>query len=391
MLCICTQAEAQKKAKGKKVNVTAYVQQGDTALAHGDVGQACQLYEQAIYFDPDYVEAYLKYAKAYQTVSPTQAISKLDELKQRKPDCAEADKALADVYYSSNQFRKAVETYARFIDTPQADDTDRTRYAFALFFNHEFGKSLERATQGLAKDPRDAVYNRLAMYNYVDLKRYDEARQAADRFFHHSDSARYSRLDTLYYGQLWKGMADSYAANDDYTNAIPAYRTYYQTLAPGERTPDVLLQMGRLYYGQGTSADSASVTPTLREEALLKADTIFAQLATEAPQSYMGNFWRARVNSALDPETTAGKAKPYYEATVALLTAADSASHTRQLIECYSYLGYYHLLTGDLATSVDYWNKILALAPDNAVAKRALEGIDKMKSRGAAKKGEVKR
>ena len=32
------------------------------------------------------------------------------------------------------------------------------------------------------------------------------------------------------------------------------------------------------------------------------------------------NFWRARTNSALDPETSQGLAKPYYEGVAALLT-----------------------------------------------------------------------
>ena len=41
----------------------------------------------------------------------------------------------------------------------------------------------------------------------------------------------------------------------------------------------------------------------------------------------------------------------------------------------YSYLGYYYLLKSDYPTSKEFWNKILAIDPTNATAKKALEGI----------------
>ena len=43
----------------------------------------------------------------------------------------------------------------------------------------------------------------------------------------------------------------------------------------------------------------------------------------------------------------------------------------------YKYLGYYFLLQSDYETSKDYWNKILAIDPNDALAKTALEGIEK--------------
>ena len=43
------------------------------------------------------------------------------------------------------------------------------------------------------------------------------------------------------------------------------------------------------------------------------------QVAAKVPDNYLGNFWRARVNSLRDPETTQGLAKPYYEAALSIL------------------------------------------------------------------------
>lgn len=37
-----------------------------------------------------------------------------------------------------------------------------------------------------------------------------------------------------------------------------------------------------------------------------KADSMFSFVAEKVPDSYLGHFWRARVNSALDPENRQG-------------------------------------------------------------------------------------
>lgn len=389
-----------KKAGSKDAGV--FVLEGDIALAQKNSGQACQAYEQAIYFNPTYKDAYLKYANVYKTTSPSQAIEKLKQLKAADPSCREADREMAEVYYAGNRFDKAAEAYARFIDSPLATEDDMLKYAFALFLNHDFEKSLQIAEKGLQMNARHAAFNRLAMYNNTDLKRYEEAEKAADAFFHASDNADYSYLDYRYYGallselkeydeaiiqygkalekdntqiDLWREISDAYEMKNDYAQAIAAYRKYCDALAPEKKSPETLFQLGRLYYGQGTSSDTLAVPPTDRKLALQSADSLFALVAEQAPESYLGDMWRARTQSAMDPETTEGLAKPYYEKVVDLLLSKNDSNHDSALIESYSYLGYYYLLKSDYPASKEYWNKILAIDPDNATAKKALEGI----------------
>ena len=67
-----TYLEMARKADNKAPAVS--VLEGDIAFARKDIGKACQLYEQAIYFDSNYKDAYLKYAQAYKSASPSQAI-----------------------------------------------------------------------------------------------------------------------------------------------------------------------------------------------------------------------------------------------------------------------------------------------------------------------------
>ena len=185
---------------------------------------------------------------------------------------------------------------------------------------------------------------------------------------------------------LYKNISAAYERKNDYKKAISAYRKYYASLDKKKQTPDLQFQFGRLYYGAGTQSDSLTITVEERKQALASADSVFQAIAVAAPDSYLGNFWRARANSALDPETTLGLAKPFYEEVATLLESKNDPRYNAALVECYSYLGYYYLLAienpalkaeakANKETSRDYWSKILAIDPANATAKRALDGI----------------
>ncbi|MEG1563094.1 MAG: hypothetical protein RR365_05120 [Bacteroides sp.] len=389
----------------KKVNprlAIVSVLEGDIDIAKKEAGAACQLYEQAIYFDPSCEEAYLKFAEVYKGASPQLAIEKLVQLKKRNPSCTLADKKLAEIYYLNNRFDEAGEAYARFINLSGATEEELMKYAFALFMNHQFDQSLEIVNKGLQRNNHHAGFCRLAMYNYTDLKRYDEARKAAEAFFHTSDKAAFSYLDYAYYGHLlsamknddeavaeykkalaldaskidlWRDLSNADENAGRYAEAINAYQHYYTSLLTEQQTPDLLFPLGKLYYEQGTQSDSLLITAADRKVALASADSIFEQIARAVPDSYLGNFWRARTCSALDPETVQGLAKPYYETVAALLAHKNDPRYNAAVIECYSYLGYYYLLAGKLPQSKEFWNKILAIDPANATAQRALSGI----------------
>ena len=391
-----------KKADSKSAAVSIF--EGDIAVARKDPGTASQRYEEAIYFDPNCKEAYLKYADIYKAANPGLATSKLEELRAIDPQAVEVDRKLAEIYYSANEFDKAADAYSRFAEGDKATEKDLVNYSFALFLNHDFEKSLAVANLGLQKNPQHAVFNRLRMYNFIDLKRYDEAKQAADSFFAACKTEDLTYLDYLYHGTLLDALKDynnavislekayemnkdrtevlrqissSYEGAEKYEEAIDAFNKYVATLPEEQKTPDLTFEVGRLYYAEGTTADSVNYTPEMKKEALLQADSAFAKLAELVPDNYLGNFWRARTNSALDPETTEGLAKPYYEQVAAMLEekAKTEPRYNRTIIECYRYLGYYYLVTEDYEKSKEYWNKILTIDPEDAIATKALEGI----------------
>ena len=390
----------QDKAKDIKTKYAPLaILMGDIELAKKNVGNACSNYELAILYDANCKEAYVKYARAYRNVNSTLAIDMLNRLKVKEPTFLLVDKELADIYYMNNEFDKAAALYDSYLKSGNTNAQDLIKYAMTLFFNHDFPKSLQIANDGLKKEPRNPAFNRLAMYNNTDLKQYDDAIKSADRLFNQSDKPDFTYLDYRYYGQalrqtkqydlaivqyqkaidadsskveLWKDVSDMYNEKGDFDNAISAYLKYENSLAEDKKTADDVIALGKLYYGLGSKD---SINADVKKNALVKADSIFALVAKMEATNYRGNFWRARANSLLDPETSKGLAKPFYEQTATLIESKADPKYNAILLECYRYLGFYYLLKMEYTTSNSYWNKILVVEPNNATALKGIEGI----------------
>ena len=141
--------------------------------------------------------------------------------------------------------------------------------------------------------------------------------------------------------------------NRDLDSAVVYYQQYFDF----EEKPAVedLLKLGKCYYNLACQ-DSV---PELQKEELIKADSLFKELSFQVPNSYVSYFWRARVNSMLDPETTKGLAKPYYEKVIEI-GLVQPERYKRELIESYKYLGYYHYVIADAITTKNNGNPDLA-------------------------------
>ncbi len=392
----------------------AYVLSGDIALFEKNVGAACGYYEQAILFDEHCFDAYYKYAHAYIGVNPQLSVDMLLKLKSSHPEEVGVDRELANAYYQMGSYSKAKQVYDDFMQKGTPGLQDYVHYAMLLYLNKNYDQSLDMANKGLALDGENHLLKRLKMYNLCELNSYAEGLQAADSFFVDPDNPDYVYMDFLYRARLYVGnnevdkamvefdramnmdeekkhpeiakeASEAQQKAQNYPEAIRLFQVYLEGLQEDCEVTD-LFMFGRLYYMAAGSL-SPSQTDSVEEESviaavdtiqrnayLVEADTIFAQVSVRVPDNYLGYFWRARTNAMLDPETTLGLAKPYYEKALSILEENPKASKS-VLIECESYLGYYYFLKELYEESKVYWNKILEIDPENATAKQALEGI----------------
>lgn len=389
-------AEKAKRADNKFAD--AYLLLGDIYAAQKIAGKAAEQYEQAIYFDKAHRQGYIKYARLYANVNMSLAVEMLNKLLALDAQSAIAYRELAEVYYANGQFSKAQDAYEKFVSLDNFySESEMVKYATILFYNKNFEKSAEIAIEVLKKNPKNFVMRRLLMYDAVELKKYNLAIDYANSFMNEGKDAKYIYLDYMYYGRLlssigekekayqqlekaleidpskvemYKELGDMYEQDHDYKNAIRQYTNFIEK-GEDKVTLGDYYSLGRLNYSAAGDTSAAYVAD--KDKYIAAADSAFAMVAERAPDNYLGYFWSARTNSLKDPESSLGLAKPYYEKVVEILT--DKGTNPNQLIEAYSYLGYFHYIKGQLAESIPYWEKILQINPDNAVAKQALEGI----------------
>ena len=399
-----------EKARDIKKNFSGiYVAEGDTLMAQGKVGDASARYENAIMFDPNNKVAYLKHARVYRTINPDLALDILNRLLAVDPEYIPAFAELGDVYFKKNNYTNAIEAYRKFIEIPGVPAERMFNYASLLYFTKEFAKSLEVVNKVLEKDPNNFVMRRLQFYNNFELQNFAIGLEQAKKFIQAGPQDDLIAQDFIYYGRLlnqggdtkaaidalnkalsidptkadiFKDLALAYEKEEDYSHAVIFYRKFTDT--DKNATLGDVFNFGRMAYNaanqeivtEGRAAEDIAADSLTRRNYFLLADSLFAQIVERSPESYLGYFWRARANVGLDPETALGLAKPFYEQAVAKLEAMpEGASRNKNLIESYRYLGYYYYLQQDFPTTKDFFQKILALDPNDETALQVLKAI----------------
>ena len=214
-----------------------------------------------------------------------------------------------------------------------------------------------------------------------------------------TEAKGYSYLDYIYYGYVLNGngkyqegidqfnhaltldggdrpdvvlaISKAYENIGLYPKAVEYYKTYMTKLDEEERTAYVVYELGRLYYAQGTDKSATEELTPEKIEALHQADKTFAEVDRMRPDSYLGCYWQARTNVALDPESTMGLAKPYYQRVIEMTESKGGS----QLTEAYKYLAYYYYVKKDRENAHRYIDKILDIDPMDQYALRLSEVI----------------
>jgi len=385
----------EEAIKRDKKYTPGYILLGDNEVIKDDGGAAAAWYQQATYFDPTNPEGYIKYANIYRGRSPEEAVAKLEEMRTNIPGYP-VDAAIGHIYSLSGKVDKAVSAYDK-ADISKLDDDALAEYAFSAWLTQDFNKSLNIVNQGLARKPKSVAFNRIAFYDYTNLKDYDNAEKYADILFNECDSAKFTFTDYLNHGyavlgnkkydaaiesfqkvldekpdyiEAYKQIAEAYKGKQDYNKAIEYYQTYLDKLEKKEATD--VAALAQLYED---IADSQ--TGDERMQSLKMADATYDALINQFEHAAIyGNFRRAILNQSKIDENDVkkGSALPHYTKMAELIEAkADKdATDKARLIAAYQYIGYYKLLN-DAPDYKEYWQKVYDLDPTNENAKKVLD------------------
>ena len=378
----------------------AFLLKGDIAVSNDDAGGAAENYQQAKYFDPKNPDAYYKYAMILRGRSPEDAVANLEELRVQRPDYP-VDALCGRIYYIAQDYEKAESSYNKVTYQSELSDEDITYYAMSTWLLGKREKSIGICKTGLARDPRRSGWNRIAFYNYTDLKQTAEALDYADRLFNKSDSAHFIGEDYIYHGtalqqaERWneaikayekaielnegndkqiaiinKNLSDVYLKEDDFENAVLYFEKSFDSNNP---TMDNLDNLGTLYATIAGKRLQANDTIG-SQQSFRKADEVYGRMMEKFPNyNNYCNFMRGQINANLDPDSKKGLAKPYYEAlTTSLEEKSDkNSSELAMLKQAYLYLIVYNFnVKQDIEGAKKYAAKMLVIEPENEVAKQ---------------------
>jgi len=237
----------------------------------------------------------------------------------------------------------------------------------------------------LKKPDVSPVAVKYAAYSQFESKNLEKSQQLFERYFdmqkdklEASDYAYVGKLllelkkDSLAVVNLTKSLelepkqleirqsqADALMRMKKYAEAAPAYKAL-MALRAKPLSADYY-NIGRAYYYTDQFA---------------QADTAFTKLIEMQPNMAVGYLWEGRTKASLDPETETGLAKPYYETLIEKSIATPDKSK-KDLIEAYSYLGYYYFLKADRKQARSYFDKVIALDPNDEKANTAIAELKK--------------
>ncbi|MDR2362537.1 MAG: hypothetical protein LBD91_07390 [Prevotellaceae bacterium] len=398
-----------KKVNNK--NGLPYIIEGDILWAQEKYGDAASKYDMAIYFSPELIGAYMKNARLYRSINRDAAFDKLRKVGEIAPEFNGRYLLLGELYKDiPGQSALAAENYGKFIEAGYYDSEQLLTYVGILYFDKQYGKMLPIVRSVVQQQPDNLVAKRLLAYGLSKTEPGEESIRAIKNFVETTPEERLIMQDYLCYAEqleanrhhvaaaenykkviqkdeskkaLLHNIADLYQRSQQPDSAIRYYNLYLDFT--GQPDPTVYFQIGRNYFTMA-AADSMNTTALYAY-----ADSLFAMLTEIAPTSYLGFFWRARTNSALDPETTEGLAQPYYEKVIELVIDQPDR-YKMQLIESYKYFGYFHYLKADAITTQnkgnakpareeylkvkEYFSKVLELDPNDATALKVMEDIN---------------
>lgn len=386
-----------------------YIFEGDMLVAEEKNGEAAGKYEQAINFDPTNTVAALKYAEIYAKINEEAAIAKVTPVIAAHPDYTVAYRTLGRVYNTVGKYNSAIESYVKYYGEGKSAPEDLASLASAYYWTEQYPKSIVLLDEALAKDSMNFVYNRLRMYNAAKTKD-TTAIKYANRFFSiqgntfiDKDYAAYATIlaeagrnvEALEQfnkvlqaesvkPETYKELATLYTSMKDYAKAAETTQKYIDMIGGIEVAEGTdYYNMGRSWYyaGQSLRLDSTELGRATAKDYFTKADTAFGVVSIKSPESYISYLWRGHTNSALDPETTIGLAKPHYEKALSIILkkiegGASVANYKKDLINIYKYEAWYYHLKLEKDSAIAYCNKILEIAPENLDAKSLIDSYN---------------
>jgi len=368
-------------------SLKVFILSGDLSLAKEDGGGAVSSYENAEDIDKKAALPYVKTGNIYKGSNPKEALKDFQQAISIDSGYTPAHKELAEYYFRSRLYSKAVDEYRLFMNELSTDVTDieREKFASYLFINGNYKEAADQLNLLHNAGQNDITLMRLKGWGYYETKDYAKSVQAMQSFFNAAPKDKIIVTDYLYYAKaLSKTGQDSLSTlnllkslsidSSDLTIYDTVAARYYKSGKYGEAAGIYARKVKRM----GQSADYQLIFNEgysyFKSGQYAAADSAFKRLTVTWPTITYGWLYWAKSTNAVDPKGEQGLAKPYYDKFIEI-AAKDAAKNKDDLIEAYQYEATFYYNAKDYDNSKLNAQKLLDLDPENETAKQILQYV----------------
>ncbi len=401
-----------KAIKRDEKNPALYVALGDAYRKMQDGGQAFKAYEDALEKDKNYAVANYKIGKIY--TSQANAEMYLDYFNKAVAADPQYAPALYELYYHYyfKDAPKAMQYLQQYISAVDTDIKNDVLLTDMLYVSKQYDAAIEKAKQLIAVNGNNAAPRlyKLIGYSYKESGRPADALGYMEQYFK-------AQQDTGLIVKDFEAMADIYTAIGGKEDSVVAYyakaaniekddkkkAAYYKTI--GSLYKKIKDYNNEAYWLGKYYAVTANTTNVdlfnwgiayFLGKNFNMADSIFNIYETKYPEEEFGYYWSARSAAGIDTSMEQGLAVPHYTNLIKLLSGTDTAddisldnTKKKHLVEAYGYIAAYKANTEkNYEEAIDYFEKLLALEPANADAKRYVDILKKTQEKNGGPKSD---
>lgn len=375
--------------KNYEVLITA----GDVYLELNNGGESASQYERAEGVDPKNAKAYTRVAAIWLRVkNAEQTFTDLNKALEIDPNYAPALKLMSELYYKSKKYEKAKQYYTKYLENSEPSVANQKRFAKILFNAKEYEDALPKILDVIKLEDSDVYMHRLAGYSYYevgdakkDTNMFKAGVVSLENFMVKVDPAKILPSDYEYLGKLYSRIPGKDSlASINMQKAIELAPEKIELMRDAGMMFNKLKRFEQsVMYFEMYIAKAPKVTlvdwqllglAAYYGKKFAKSDSAFAKILELKADYADGYFWRAVNNAALDPDFKTPIVKEFLDKYLST-AEADPVKNKRNLITAYNTMGQYYIQKEDNANAKLFFQKTLALDPENKLAKEVVKQI----------------
>jgi len=383
----------EAKEKNWKKSSEIYTKLGDIYYILNDGSNAINNYQTAIAYDKENIHPYLRISDLYVRVKNyTDAEQFLKDAKSIDSLYAPTYRYIGEFYNSVKQYELSEQMYKKYLELTEITTAKKERYAVILYLAKKYEQTVAALLELELIKPLTPQLQHILAFSFYSLDNFNNGIAAFEKYFSQVNKSDITTTDYEYFAKLLGMSGKDSLAVVNYRNSLELNpencalhgeiaASYFKMKKWSQAADEYKTKQNcsgkfllREYFDYGRSL--------MMVKRYQDADSVFLKITELKPEFPLGYLMRARTNSSIDTTSELGLSKPHYEKFIELAAAsADAPKYKNDLVEAYSYLGYYfYLKKDDIEFKTTWeenfkinWQKVLDLDPKNTQAAEALK------------------